>query len=154
MAFLKALRLLGDEERRYISSLSELRNKLVHDVRQSTFQLATMVSEFDDKALKAFTKTFSPHESRIPNPDFDEALRKGRDAKGRGNDSAARIPLFVEIDPQSMRELIERARKEPKLHLWAGAINVFSSLGDMYWFSDQRQQIKASQILNEDESEI
>ena len=38
--------------------------------------------------------------------------------------------------------------------MWAGAINVFSSVGDMYGFSDYQQKIRASQILQEDEGEI
>ena len=32
-AFVKALGLLGEEERRFVSAFSELRNRLVHDVR-------------------------------------------------------------------------------------------------------------------------
>ena len=111
-AFLKALGLLGDDERRYISSLSELRNNLVHDVRQSTFRLAEMVEAFDAKALKAFTKTFSPHEARTPNKDFDEMLRKGKAGLGSGEGKSHNIPLLVEVDSETMTSLMARAKTE------------------------------------------
>jgi energy-converting hydrogenase A subunit M len=39
MAFVKALDLLDEPERRYISSLSELRNKLVHNVQNVNYQM-------------------------------------------------------------------------------------------------------------------
>jgi hypothetical protein len=45
LGFLKALDLMGSENRRYISSLSELRNALVHDVRNCSFNLKEMVNE-------------------------------------------------------------------------------------------------------------
>ena len=154
VAFSKALGLLGDDARRYISSLSELRNKLVHDVRQSTFRLAEMVGAFDAKALKAFTKTFSPHEARTPNKEIDEILRKAKAGVDSGQGKSQRTPLLVEVDSETMASLMARAKTEPKLHMWVGAINVFTSLGGMYGYSDYQQKIRASQILQENESEI
>jgi hypothetical protein len=48
LAFLKALGLQGRENRRYVISLSELRNALVHDVRNCSFDLKEMVGGYND----------------------------------------------------------------------------------------------------------
>lgn len=58
-AFVKALGLLGEDERRFISSLSELRNTLVHDVRNVNFDLTAYVHEMDQKNQDAFLKRFN-----------------------------------------------------------------------------------------------
>jgi hypothetical protein len=63
VAFLGKLGLLSKYRRRYISALSELRNNLVHDVRQSAFNLDTWVSTLADADLKQFAIAFSPHET-------------------------------------------------------------------------------------------
>ena len=58
-AFVKALDLLGEDERRFISSLSELRNTLVHDVRNVNFDLTAYVHEMNQKNQDAFLKRFN-----------------------------------------------------------------------------------------------
>ena len=58
IAFIKSLSLLDDDARRYISTLSELRNDLVHDVRQVTFTFAEYVSSQSESQRKAFVKAF------------------------------------------------------------------------------------------------
>ncbi len=151
IAFLKALRLLGRDERRYIYSLSELRNKLVHDIQQSSFKLIDLVEAFDEKDLKEFTKTFSPTEARTLRPDVDEVLKKTKRDKDSGKQSHQ--PLFVEVDPDTMKELIERARTQPKLHIWAGALNVLLSICDMYGYSTYRQEVRAKEILERDDDD-
>ena len=59
IAFVAALGLLEKADRRFISSLSELRNGLVHDVRNSTFSLGDHVGRMDAAALKQFAKNFN-----------------------------------------------------------------------------------------------
>jgi len=58
-AFVEALGLLEKSERRFISSLSELRNKLVHDVRNVNFDLAEYVENMEAKEQDAFLKNFN-----------------------------------------------------------------------------------------------
>ena len=59
IAFVAALGLLEKADRRFISSLSELRNSLVHDVRNSTFNLSEHVGRMDGPTLKQFAKNFN-----------------------------------------------------------------------------------------------
>lgn len=59
MAFINALGLLGEAERRYISSLSELRNRLVHDIKNVNFQLHEDVEKMDPQQFKQFVVKFN-----------------------------------------------------------------------------------------------
>ena len=54
----KALELLGDEERRFVRSMSELRNDLVHDIRNLGFTFKTHVERMDRATLVRFRKNF------------------------------------------------------------------------------------------------
>ncbi|HSG21963.1 MAG TPA: hypothetical protein VLA64_03300, partial [Azonexus sp.] len=47
IAFLSKLGLIGKENRRLLSTLSELRNSLVHDVRNAEFSLIDMVTKLE-----------------------------------------------------------------------------------------------------------
>jgi hypothetical protein len=58
-AFVKALRLLEEPERRFVSSLSELRNELVHDVRNVNFDLAAHVENMNTQGQDGFLKSFN-----------------------------------------------------------------------------------------------
>lgn len=58
-AFVKALGLLDEPERRFISSLSELRNKLVHDVRNVNFDFVAYVEDMPAKDRDTFLKNFN-----------------------------------------------------------------------------------------------
>jgi hypothetical protein len=46
LVFLKHLELIGKDDRKFIYSLSELRNQLVHNVANCEFSLKEMVSKF------------------------------------------------------------------------------------------------------------
>ena len=59
MAFVDALDLLGDAERRYISSLSELRNKLVHNIQSVNYQLHEEVDKMDKQQFQQFVRKFN-----------------------------------------------------------------------------------------------
>jgi hypothetical protein len=60
LVVVKALGLdfIEDTDRRFIRSLSELRNDLVHDIRQASFTFADHVDRMDEKTLKQFRKNF------------------------------------------------------------------------------------------------
>ena len=58
-AFVKALGLLGEEERRFVSAFSELRNRLVHDVRNVNFDLLEHVNALNAKERETFLKNFN-----------------------------------------------------------------------------------------------
>jgi hypothetical protein len=58
MAFASALGLVEKPDRRFINSLSELRNTLVHDVRNVGFSLSKYVAAVDSSALADFAKKF------------------------------------------------------------------------------------------------
>lgn len=66
-AFVKALGLLEEPERRFISSLSELRNRLVHDVRNVNFDLASHVEEMSQKEQDTFLKNFNLLSTEVTN---------------------------------------------------------------------------------------
>lgn len=134
LAFLKALGLQGTENRRYISSLSELRNALVHDVRNCSFNLKEMVGGYNDKELKAFAVRFNPFET-----------------KKRFN--LTKPPRFEEVSPEKIKELMASAKEHPKLYVWVGGYNVLVSLLDMYGYSDARHWEKARVVFSDDEDD-
>lgn len=63
--FLQRLGFLGKETRRFIVSLSEMRNDLVHNIHKCEYSLDKMVQSFDSKALQEFAISFSPSESFV-----------------------------------------------------------------------------------------
>jgi hypothetical protein len=132
IAFMKAIGWMGKDNRRYISSLSELRNALVHDVRNCSFDLKEMVSKYSEKELKAFTVTFSPSETR-------KKLNPEKPSR------------FMEISPEELKRLMARAKENPKLHIWIGAYNNLVSLLDAYSYSDFRQWEKAKVVFHDGE---
>jgi hypothetical protein len=58
LAFVKAFDLLDKGARRFIHTLSELRNDLVHEVSNVNFNFATYVSNLSDKERKEFIGAF------------------------------------------------------------------------------------------------
>lgn len=60
LAFLSALGILESRSYRFISKLSELRNKLVHNVKNVSFSLPEYVNKMDKQQLKSFMITYCP----------------------------------------------------------------------------------------------
>ena len=58
-AFVKALGLLDEPERRFVSALSELRNKLVHGVQNVDFDLAQHVEQMKPRDRDGFLNNFN-----------------------------------------------------------------------------------------------
>ena len=58
LAFVKAFDLLDKGARRFIHTLSELRNDLVHEISNVNFNFATYVAQLSDKERKEFIGAF------------------------------------------------------------------------------------------------
>ncbi|NID08577.1 hypothetical protein [Fibrivirga algicola] len=126
IAFIKELELLGDTYRRYISALSEWRNSFVHNVQNCNASLDKIVASMDKNQIKKFALDFSPYETnlqkfaKMPLDLLDDSIRK-------------------QIDTN---RLIERAKRNPKFHIWFGGYNLLATLVDMYSYSDYRKSNK------------
>jgi len=137
LAILGKLNLLGEEDRRFIRSLSELRNSLVHDVRNHRYSLAAMIAEFNQDQIRKFAVSFSPYETRIR--DLMEA------------------PLFRAGVKESLAKqcalasVVDRARSDPKIHIWVGAQSVLITIVEMYGYSDYKQWIRAKMMFQDEE---
>jgi hypothetical protein len=59
VAFARSLGLLSQEEQTFVRQLSELRNRLVHDPRNVSFDLKAHVAAMDPNQLRAFKKATS-----------------------------------------------------------------------------------------------
>ncbi len=59
LAFARTLNLLKTEESRYINSLSELRNQLVHKITNINFNLEQYVNSLNKQQLQSFEKAFA-----------------------------------------------------------------------------------------------
>jgi len=60
LAFLSALEILESRSYRFISKLSELRNELVHNVKNISFSLPEYVNNMDNQQLKSFMINYCP----------------------------------------------------------------------------------------------
>jgi hypothetical protein len=66
VAFARALELLDKKERRFITSLSQLRNKLVHNIENVRFTLPDHLRGLDSNQREAFVESFSfSHEEKF-----------------------------------------------------------------------------------------
>jgi hypothetical protein len=140
IAFLNKLKLLGSNNRRYISTLSEVRNSLVHDVRHHQFSLVDMVRNMDHKAAQTMAISFSPYETFMREHPFDESSKLGYQGAALAQ---SQIPAVT-----------ERFKADPKYHIWIGAHNVIVSIVDNYSYSDYLRWTKDRDRDNlEDETE-
>lgn len=135
--FLGKLGLLGKEWRRFVSALSELRNDLVHDIRQSTFSLAQFVESLDPTAVKNFAIAFSPHES---------VIRLLIDLPTKNAEEQARTK-----ETTSVAAMIRRASTYPKDHIWIGAYLTLVHIVEMEGYSDYKQAVRARRTFGEDD---
>ncbi|WP_297479979.1 hypothetical protein [Ferrovum sp.] len=138
IAFLGKIGLLGKENRRFISTLSELRNSLVHDVRNAEFSLPAMVTGLGAAEVTNLAIAFSPFETHVRQFPYDPDMKLG-----------------YEIDWQTqaaVASVIERFKADPKYHIWIGAYSVLGSIVDMYGYSDYKQWVKAKEHFEDDEA--
>jgi hypothetical protein len=123
VAFLTKLKLIGADTRRYISTLSELRNSLVHDVRNHEFSLPDLVAGLNHQQLQNMAVAYSPYETFI------------REHFGGG------AQLGIEISPDLIKQselgaVTRRFKLDPRYHMWLGAHAVLISICDQYDYSD------------------
>lgn len=138
IAFLGKIGVLGKENRRLISTLSELRNSLVHDVRNAEFSLATLATTLEPNEVKNLAVSFSPFETHIRQFPCEEKMKLGYDA---------------ELQAQAMIEAVtKRFKADPKYHIWIGACSVLTSIVEMYGYSDYKQWVRAKQHFSNDDA--
>jgi len=130
VAFLSKLELLDNENRRFISVLSELRNSLVHDVRNAEFSLTSLATTKEPEQIKQLAISFSPYDTLIRKFPYDPKMKLGFGP--------------VEQKHASIAQVVERFKTNPKVHIWAGGYNVLISLVDMYGYSEYRQWAKSN----------
>jgi hypothetical protein len=58
VAFARALKLIGKNDATFLRALSELRNRLVHDVRNVNFNLAEYIASLDKQQKESFRRSF------------------------------------------------------------------------------------------------
>ena len=140
VAILKALDLLGDEYRKYIRSLSELRNDFVHNVKNCHSTLPAIIDTLSKDRLKQFAKDFAPTEMMLMK--FDNINIKGKSLLSEDTKRTVDI-----------KNIIERAKNHPKLHIWLGAYNMLVSIVDMHGYSDYLQYEKFNKMFEDDDEE-
>jgi hypothetical protein len=140
IAFLGKIGLLDKENRRFISTLSELRNSLVHDVRNSEFSLTNLLGTLEAAEVKNLAISFSPFETTIRQFPYESKMKLGFDENFQAQ---------AKIDA-----VTERFRADPKCHIWIGAYSVLTSLVDMYGYSDYKQWVKAKKHFADDDEAV
>jgi hypothetical protein len=136
LALLSSLKLLQDIDKKYIISLSELRNSLVHNVRNCNFELKEMVDGFNEQQLKSFAIAFSPQATAAREP--NEAAKYFEIEQ---TDSYQAFLKNAEIP-----NIIKRAKDDPKEFIWIGASWLLGSIYDGHYLSDYINYEKAKEI--------
>jgi hypothetical protein len=139
IVFLAKLKLVSADNRRFISTLSELRNSLVHDIRNHRFSLSDMLTRMDAKEVQTTAISFSPYETFMREHPFDAKLNLGYQGDAL---KQSQIPAVT-----------ERFRTDPRFHIWIGAYSVLVAIIDNYSYSDYLNWTKggAGSNANDDE---
>ena len=128
--FLNKLELIGKDTLKYIVSLSELRNKLVHDIETIQFSFNNLIKGFDKQQMERFAISFSPTDSILRKLSNNPKLQKD-------------TSLMTLSQRSSLENCILRAKKNPKVYVYGGAIQVLATIVDMYSYSDYKNWKKA-----------
>jgi hypothetical protein len=146
---LKRLNLLGEYNRRFISALSELRNKLVHDIRFSNFTLLKYVQSLDPKSIKNFAESFAPQAL------LDREVAKLSQAIQQSRINAGQSVEGLHIrESQGLSELIERVQADPKLYIWTAAYTTLGAIVEMDWYSDFQQWLEEKRTFERTIDEV
>jgi hypothetical protein len=136
LAFLRETELISSLNSKYITSLSQLRNELVHNVQNYNLNLKDMVAKLEANQKKSFAIAFSPFETQI------REFKKFGILKSAVNND---LEKQVNLD-----NIIKSFEINPKVHIWSGACSLFISIAEMYGYSDYQQYVKAKKVHNED----
>jgi len=131
VALLKQLHLLGEYERRFVRELSTLRNSIVHDVKNSKFELKEFYADLNCTDLKRHAISFSPFEFFIV-----ELEKKDKDFKIK--------------NAPTVKDMIQRMLSDPKEYIWYGAHAVLIHISEMFHYSDYLQWKKAKRLLQDE----
>lgn len=135
LAFMKELDLLSDEDIKFIFSLSELRNKFVHNIENCSVTLRDWIGQLDKNQIRNFAIYMRPSEAltrKIQDLGFGEKLDK------------------LVIKQSDISNLIKFAKHNPKLYIWIGAYSLLVNIVDSYYYSDYLQSRKADELFNDD----
>jgi hypothetical protein len=138
VAFLAKCGLLGKENRRFISTLSELRNSLVHDVRNAKFTFSSFIADLEAQETQRLAVAFSPFEAHIRQFPYDPSMKLGYQADMQTQATIAAV--------------VDRFKADSKYHIWIGAYSVLVSIVDMYGYSDYKLWSRAKQHFTDDEA--
>ena len=135
LAFLRETGLLGNDNIRYIFTLSELRNKLVHNVENCNINLVEFVDSLDKNQLKNFAIFMRPSESIV------------RDIikMGHGENLDKNLIRQCEINA-----LVDFAKTDPKRHIWIGAYSLLVTIYESFYYSDYLQSFKSKELFDDD----
>ncbi|MFX0198807.1 MAG: hypothetical protein ACFFCW_22020 [Candidatus Hodarchaeota archaeon] len=128
MAFLKALGFLKPEEERFLRKFSELRNELVHNVKNIYFNLDKHVASFDKNQRESFVKAFGYSHPLLYLPsreDFEESLDMYKQCLAEDYPG--------ELTPDGVRNLFknkaeELTLKQPKTAILLCILNLIESI--------------------------
>lgn len=134
---LSSLGLIGKHNRNFIIRLSEIRNSLVHGVRNSEFTLKDFVENISNEDLKILARSLSPAES------FVQYIQSKnlKIFKFEGNI----------VEQSKDKNIMRRLKETPKEHIWLGAYDVITSILDSYGYSEYQQWTKASKLFEEED---
>lgn len=141
IAFLKSIKLIGDNDRKYISSLSQLRNNLVHKVENTSFTFREWISNMDKNQLRNNAITFSPFDSTMIT-----IYKKAKTRKEQGL-------KYIEVDEPNLDKIYDRFKTHTKEHIWFGLHHLLVNISDAKGYSDYLQEKKYSDFIYEFETE-
>jgi len=137
VAFLNAMNLVNDCDRKYIYALSQLRNNLVHRVENLSFTFKEWTDKMDKTQLRQNALIFSPMDSSI--------IQINRKSKERNEKGLKHLP----IENFDLNRIYDRFKNNTKVHLWLGLHHVLVSFSEAKGYSDYLQSRKFSEFLYE-----
>jgi hypothetical protein len=145
---LNKLGLMLDEDKKYIYALSELRNNLVHEVKNINFDLKAYISELDNNQIRQFVVAFRPFEA------FYRRMRDKNIQRSKENPKIKRLPIDPIMERQSnIEELIKDVKDDPKDFIWLGAYSALTNIFDSEGLSSFKQMEKYKKLYEENDEE-
>jgi hypothetical protein len=119
LAFLTALQLIDAKQRAFVRKLSELRNWLVHDVRNASFAFSDWVPELDQNQRQAFCDAVAGW-ADIGKPEVRSAWRQGALRDPKAIIWFTMLTLVEGVYRHSMKHHLERQFEEAKKRFFEG----------------------------------